>query len=156
MAEALRAITWEAPEHHHIEKTTDWYWILGIIAIACSAGAIMLGNFLFGILILLAASTMTLLSMREPDIIPFAVTVRGVRVDNELFPYSTLESFYIDEDHERGPQLLVKSKRFFMPLIIMPIPEDNIDDIESIIETRLLEEHLEEPFANKLLEFFGF
>ena len=43
-----------------------------------------------------------------------------------------------------------------MPLIIMPIPEDHIDDIESIIESRLPEEHLEEPLAHKILEFFGF
>ena len=34
VAEITRAITWEAPEHNHIEKTSDWYWALGIIAVA--------------------------------------------------------------------------------------------------------------------------
>ena len=34
MAEAIKAVTWEAPEHHHIEKRSDWFWVLGILAIA--------------------------------------------------------------------------------------------------------------------------
>ena len=156
MAEVLRAVTWEAPEHHHIEKSSDWFWILGILAVAASIVAILFGNILFGIVILLCAAAMTLVAMQEPNVIPFAVTVRGVRVGPDLYPYSTLESFFIDEEHPLGPQLLVKSERYFMPLIIMPIPEDHIDDIESIIETRLPEEHLEEPLAHKILEFFGF
>ena len=34
-------------------------------------------------------------------------------------------------------------------------PED-MDDIEDLIASRLPEEHLEEPFFTKVLEFFGF
>jgi hypothetical protein len=43
-----------------------------------------------------------------------------------------------------------------MPLIIVPIPPDYVEDIESILAPRLPEEHLEEPLANKLLEIIGF
>lgn len=156
MAEQIRAITWEAPEHHHIEKGSDWFWVLGIVAITSSVAAFFFGNFLLALLIVIAALVVTLVANRAPEIIPFAVTARGLRVNNVLYPYSTLESFYIDEEDPKGAQLLAKSKRLFMPLIIMPIPEEYIDDIEDIIEGRLPEEHLEEPFANKILEFFGF
>ena len=156
MAEVTKAVTWEAPEHHHIEKRSDWFWVLGILAIAGAGAAIFFGNMLFAILIIIGASVTALLGLREPRIIPFAVTQRGLRIDDTLYPYSTLESFYIDEDNPMGPQLLAKSERFFMPLIVMPIPEEYIDEVEEIIEIRLPEEHLEEPFAHKLLEFFGF
>jgi len=71
-------------------------------------------------------------------------------------PYSTLESYCIDEEDPRGPQLLVKSERFVMPLIILPIPVDHIDDIESILEEKLEEEELEESLFVKILELFGF
>ena len=156
MNEVVRSITWEAPEHHHVrEKGSDWYWILGIMVIAVFVVAVLLNNILFGILILLAASVVTLVSFREVRVIPFAVTTRGIRIDDKLFPYSTLESFYIDEDNLPGPQLLVKSKHYFMPLLIMPIPKNCSDGIEDIIETRLIEEHLEEPLANKIFEWFG-
>ena len=40
-----------------------------------------------------------------------------------------------------------------MHLIIMPIPEEHIEDI---LETRLPEEFIEEPLGSKILEIFGF
>ena len=156
MVDQLRGVTWEALEHHHGEKGSDWFWALGIVVVASAAASILLGNTLLGILILVGGSVMAMLAMREPKIVPYAVTLRGIRVEDKLYPYSTLESFYIDEEDPLGPQLLAKSEKMFMPLIVMPIPEEYIEDIEDILASRLPEEHLEEPFANKLLEFFGF
>ncbi len=152
----IRNISWEAYEHYHIEKGSDWFWILGIITISTTVVAILLGNTLFGIVLFLAGLVTALHGNRKPRIIPFAVTQRGVRIDDKLYPYTTLEAFYIDEEHYLGPQLLVRSEKLFMPLLILPIPEEYIDDIEDMIAQRLPEEHLEEPFMTKLLEFFGF
>ncbi len=156
MAEAVKVVSWQAPEHHHIEKGGDWFWILGIIVIVGSVTAFFFGNFLFAIVIFIGGLTMAMIANKAPLVLDFAVSTRGLRVGNVLYPYSTLESFYIDEDHPTGPQLLAKSKKLFMPLIIMPLPEDYIHDIESILEIRLPEEHIEEPIANKILEIFGF
>ena len=156
MALPARAITWEAPEHNHFEKSSDWFWALGILALCGSIAAFFFGNFLFAILILIAAAVVAMNANREPEIIPYAITTRGLRVGEELYPYSTLEAYYIDEDAPDGPELLARSEKMFMHMIVMPIPEEHIEDIEDILETRLPEEYLEEPFFTKLLEFFGF
>ena len=152
----IRGISWEAPQHHHIEKGADWYWVLGIVGIAGSTTAIILGNTLFGAVILLAMSTMIIFALQKPRLIPFEVTGRGIRIDDRFYPYTVLESFYIDEETNGVPQLLIKSERFLSPLLILPLPEEYVDDIDDIIAARLSEEYLEEPFAHKLLEFFGF
>lgn len=156
MQPQLQSVTWEAPEHYHNEKRGDWYWALGIITVCSAFASIFLGNPLLGILIILAGAVMALVSSRQPAVLPFAVTTRGVRIGEVLYPYGTLESYCIDAENTYAPLLLVKSERVFMPLIIMPIPEEYIDEVESIIEQRLPQEHLEEPFAYKLLEFLGF
>lgn len=156
MAEQPRGIMWEAYEHHHSEKKSDWYWILGIITLASAIASILLGNTLLGLLIFVAGSVVALLAARPPKIVSYAVTQRGLRLDDKLYPYTTLESFYIDEDNQLGPQLFVKSEKMFMPLLILPLPEDVVDEIEDIIEQRLPREHIEEPFAHKLLEFVQF
>lgn len=156
MAENLRAITWEAPEHRHTEKSSDWYWALGIVSVTAAAVSIVLNNVLFGMVILLGASTMVVFSHRQPRIIPHEVSVRGVRVGNTLYPYGSLDAFCIDEESPFGPQVIIRSKHLFTPLIIFPIPEDYIDDIEAIMGPKIPEEHIEEPLGHRLLEFFGF
>jgi uncharacterized membrane protein len=157
MAEAVaREVLWEAPEHHHVEKNGDWFWILGILTIIITVTTFFLGNTLLALLLLIAGITMGLIANREPDLITMAVNNRGVRLGDTLHPYSTLECFYLDEEHERGPHLLVRSNKLFMPLLIMPIPEEYIEDIEMILESRLPEEYLVEPLANKLMEIVGF
>ena len=156
MADIARSVTWEAPEHHHIEKNGDWFWILGIMTIVGSIAAFFFGNFLFAILILIAGGTTALIGNQEPKVITFAISTRGLRVGSVLYPYSSLECFYLDEDAPHGPEVLARSNHLFMPLIIMPIPEEFIEEIESILESRLPEEHLEEPVGHKILELFGF
>lgn len=156
MTPSSRAVTWEAPAHHHIEKGSDWFWALAIIAVSAGTAAFFFGNFLLAIVIFLASGIMGIIANREPEIVAYAVTTRGLRVEDTLYPYSTLEAYYIDEDHPLGPQLLARSEKLFMHLIIMPIPEEYVDDVEDILEEKLPSELIEEPLATKILEIFGF
>src|SRR5690606_2861408 len=94
--------------------------------------------------------------VKPPRIVPFMVGRRGVRAGERLFPYSALESFCIDEEDGSGPQLLIKSSRLHLPLIVIPIPEEHLEEIESLLRERLPEEELHEPLGHKLLELFGF
>lgn len=156
MTEGTRSIYWEAPEHYHTEKGGDWFWILGIIALAGSIASIILGNVLFGVVILLAATTMFIAAHQEPRVIGFEVSLRGIKIDKTIYPYATLDSYYLDEENHINPQLIVKSKKLFMPLIIIPIPDEHIDLIEDLVSDRLPEEFLEEPLSHRILEAFGF
>ena len=156
MEQVARSVTWEAPEHRYREKGGDWFFALLIITIALVIAAIFFGNFLFAILCGLGGATMALAASRKPEIVVFEVSVRGVRVGDQLYPFTTLRSWHIDEEHPWGPQLLVMSQKYFMPLLVLPIPEEYIDDIEDIIAERLPEEFIEESFFTKLLEFAGF
>ena len=156
MAARTETISWEAAEHYHSEKGSDWYWALGIIAVVAAVIAIIFSNILFAIVIILGAIVMTIVSLREPSIIPFAITPRGMRIDDRLYPYATLESFCIDEDAPHGPQLILKSSGMLRPLVIVPLPEEAIEEIDDILAERLPEEHLEESLAHHVLEFLGF
>jgi hypothetical protein len=156
MDQAPRAVTWEAPEHNHTEKGGDWFFAFTLIFIAIVLAAVLLGNNLFALLMAVAGLTLAIAVSRRPAHVPYAVTVRGVRINDEIFPYATLQAYSIDEEDPRGPHLLILSQRKFMPLLIIPLPPDHVDDIEDILRDRLPEEHLEEPLFLKVLEIFGF
>jgi hypothetical protein len=151
-----RTIAWEALEHYHYDRASEWFWILGIFTLSGTIAALLLGNTLFAIVIAIGGTLVGVGALREPHIVRYEVTQRGIKIDETLYPYTTLESFCIDEEHIHGPQLFVKSEKFFMPLIIIPLPEDAQEEIENIIAERIPEIHIEEPLAYKLLAFFKF
>lgn len=156
MSQRPHSVYWEAPEHMHIEKTSDWYWILSILAIAGSVASIIFGNALFSVVILLGAVTMVIVSLRHPRILPFEVSDRGIRIAETIYPYATLESYFLDEENHQNPQMIVKTKKRFSSLLIIPVPDEYITEIEAIVGSRLPEEHLVEPIAHKIMEYFGF
>ncbi|MCB9810431.1 hypothetical protein H6781_02455 [Candidatus Nomurabacteria bacterium] len=156
MEPSLRSIAWEAPEHHHVEKGNDWFFALIIIVLALVVVAILFNNTLFALLIGLAGGALFVSAAKRPSIIPYAVTLRGIKIDDRIYPFSTLDSYRIDEEDPKGPQLLIKSSKKLMPLMVMPIPVDHVDDIDDILKEKLIEEDLEEPLLVKILELFGF
>ena len=51
MESSPRSVTWEAPEHHHVEKGNDWFFALAIIIVALVIVAILLSDTLSALLI---------------------------------------------------------------------------------------------------------
>ena len=90
MKERAYGITWEGPEHHHLEPSTDWYWFLGIGAITVAAIIFFFGNFLLAILVLIGALVIGLAAAKPTAIIPFSISTRGVRVGDRIYPYLSL------------------------------------------------------------------
>ena len=150
-----RSISWEAPEHHHVEKGNDWFFALAIIIIALVAVAILFNDVLFALLIGLAGGALAVSAAKRPSIVPYSVSVRGVKIEDRLYPFSTLDSYHIDEENPHGPQLLIKANKKFMTLLVMPIPKEHIDDIETLLKEKLQDEELSEPLIVKVLELFG-
>ena len=156
MDDVPRAITWEAPEHHYVEKSTDWFFVLLILVLALVLVLVIFGDFLFALLTGLAGAVLAIAAARTPHTIPYAVTMRGIRIDEKLYPYPALDSYHIDEENQLGPNLIIKAKHRFLPLIVIPIPDDYVDEIEEIIQQRLPEEELFEPILIKIAQAIGF
>lgn len=146
-------IIWEALEHEHRPKTTDWYWALGIIAFGGATTALIAGNTLFALLILIGAFTMMLLATKHPTLTRFEINNRGVIIKKTLYPYSSLHSYGIPHEN---PLLILRSKKTFVPFIIIPLGDIHPSEIEDVLHGHLPREEHEEPFAHKILEYFGF
>lgn len=156
MEQVARSVSWEAPEHTRERHGGDWFLALAILTIAVVIAALLFGNFLFAILAALSGASIAVAASQPPKVLQYVVSVRGVQVHERVYPFAQLQSYYISDEDPRGPQLLIMGKKTFMPLIVMPIPEEYVDEIEEIMSSRLPEEYLEEPFFTKVLEILGF
>lgn len=156
----MKDINWTTIEHYHEDKSSDWFWILGIITIAIAILSIYFGNILFAIVILLAAFTMILHVHTEHPEIDVSVYKKGVKINRTLYPWSTLESFWIEEEEEFDHipnQILIKSQKALLPLVIIPMPEEvDPEELRNYMLTYIDEEEMKEPFSHRLMEFLGF
>jgi len=51
-------IEWDAHEYEHRERSPDWFWAVGIISVSVAVAAVIFGNIIFGILVIIAAFTL--------------------------------------------------------------------------------------------------
>lgn len=151
-------LSWETLEHSHQEHSSDWFWGIGIVAIGIAVLSIYFGNILFAVVILLAAFTSVLYAHAEPREIKVRLDKKGLRVDNSLFPYTTLEAFWVEDVEEHGKdQLIVRSRKVLVPYIIIPIPESvKPAEVQDFLLNYLPEEEMEEPLSHKIMETLGF
>jgi hypothetical protein len=152
----MKNFSWQAPEYPYKKKSTDWYWTVGIISTALVVTSIIFGNVLFGAVIGLGAFTLTMFASRKPDMITVDVSDKGIAVDKTLYPYTGLESFFMDLEHHNGPKLIIKSKKVIIPLIAMPLATENTDELHSFLSTHLKEEVFEQGLMQTIFDRLGF
>lgn len=149
------SLTWQAPEYHHYKRTNDWFWAVGIITLSIAILAFIYDNALFGILILLSAGILVFYTLREPSLVDYEINQRGIVIGNDLHPYLTIEAYWIETRHNE-PKIILKSKKNLLPYIIIPLHEESVDDVASVLGEFLDEKELQEPASHKVMEYLGF
>ena len=150
-------IEWQTPEYHHDSHDNDWYWIVSIIAGACAVIAILFGNVLFAIIIILATFILLMYTVREAEHITITINTKGVRVKDRLYPYGNIRSFNTKE-HWHGNVLILDVEKAFLPIIVLPIDDEAVDVhiLHQYLEAFIPEESHHIPFVEILAERLGF
>lgn len=154
MADPQKIIRWETPEYVWKPKTIDWFWVLGIIAIATSITAVALGNALFGVFILLGAGLLAYFSIHRPEIVTIEANNKGIRVKETIYPYRNIDAFWIDNE-KNDNQLLIMTRRFFSPLLSIPLADAPHEELRELLLEHVEERELTEAPAHKVLEMLG-
>lgn len=152
-----KVISWRALEHKHTEKSADWFWIIGVITITGAILSLYFNNILLAILITIAGFTSFLHGHTQPKILEFKITRKGIQAGSSVFTYSALESFWVI-DEEINDRVILKSKKFLMPYIILPFDSTKTDpdEIRDYLLEYLNEEELQEPLSQLIMERLGF
>lgn len=146
---------WEALEYEQRHKTADWYWGLGSIAVVSAALSVYFGNILFAGVIVLGAFLLGMYAARAPRMEHFVIEDRGVGIGPIFYPFSSLESFWVFDHPEMHPKLFMKSKKLFVPLLILPLAGVNPGDLREFLLDKLHEEEHHESLAEHIMRYFG-
>lgn len=148
-------ISWNAPTHIHFEKKPDWFWVVGIITLALAAVTFIFGQVITGIFVIVAATALVLHASVPAKISYYEINDRGIIANDVLYSFLTLESFWIPHD-ETPPRIILKSRKLFMPLIVIYIEEVDPESIREVLLKYIAETEHHEPFLKHVLEGLGF
>ena len=149
-------IEWDAHEYEHKERSSDWFWAVGIVSISVAIASVILGNIIFAILVLVSVFALSIFANRPPSTLHVVVDDKGITRGKVRYPYQTLQSFWIDTDHPHK-KIILRSDKLLMPLIIVPL-NDEIDEgqLREKLSKVLSEEFHNLPFVERILEYLGF
>jgi len=151
----LEDLKWSALEYEEKERSTDWFWALGIIVVAVCITSIIYKNYFFAILTILSGILLGFFAIKKPEMVSYELNKKGLKIKTRLFPYKTIKAFFI----HIGPKstLFIRSGRMFMPTLSIPIQNEMAEEIKSImLLNNIKEEEMKENPSDKIMESLGF
>ncbi len=132
---------WYGKEYVFEEKGADWYWALGIIALAAVVASILFNNILLALVILAAAGTLALMAAKHPRTHHFMIFDTGIGIDHSLYLYEDMVDFSVLEyiDETLPPSLSIKTSRIMAPHLLIPIVDHDPVEIYEYISQHLPE-----------------
>ena len=156
---AEEGMFWTVATHEHRERSNDWDWALGLLAIAGAGLSIFMGNVLFALIIAIAAGSIATLALRGPREHMVRLNPRGLSLDGTLYRWDAVDSFWIesfDSAEDQPPRLLVTTKGVLHPQLVIPL--DNAvraRGVRSYMLRFAKEEEQEAHIGEYLAELFG-
>ena len=86
---------WTILEYEKHTRGMVWYILAAVLGLALVLYGVFTGNFLFSLIVILAAIILFMQAHQDPRQIPFQITDLGVIVGTRFYPYSEFENFYI-------------------------------------------------------------
>ncbi len=151
-------LEWEGREYEYNPKSADWYWVLGIVAVAFAIAAALFGNYLFALLIIVAATAVALHAAKEPHVHQFRLTDAGLMIGDDFHPFSRMESFTVFEaiDGELPPLLSIKTESVWHPHLEIPLDPGTEDAVYAYFLQNVDEAEHRPTFVDVVSAWLGF
>jgi len=151
-------LEWEGREYDHNPKSADWYWALGIVAVATTIATILFGNYLLAFLVIIAAAAFALHAAKEPSLHRFRLVEKGILIGDQFHPFDTMISFSVLEDveGELPPMISIKTESWLSPHLIIPLSGVDADVVYAYFLQHVDEGEHHHTFTDLVAAWLGF
>lgn len=143
---------WDFLEFEKPYRSKSWYLWMGIIAMALLIYSVVTVNFLFAVIIIIAAITLLNKYRHEPQQVRLTIAEDGLELENRFHPWEVIKNFYMIYKPPEVTNLYFDFKSVTKPRLTIPLAKENPVEIRKILST-YIEEDLEkenEPFSEAL------
>ena len=146
-------IEWQAPEYTHKERSADWFWTIGLVALVGALLAIWFHNFVFAIFILISGACLIMFTLRPPEIVTFVVKTESLMIGKDEYLWKKIKGFTIKSGSPYGKLIVLTSKKF-LPVYTIPFPPTLADQLRDalpkVTEALDLQESQSMAFAERI------
>jgi hypothetical protein len=141
---------WTIQEYDQHQRGVFWYIITITVGLLLVIYGLFSSNFLFSLIIILAAIILFLQSHQEAPQVQFGITELGVLMGSKFYTYSELEDFYIIYEPPEIKTLYIDTKSGMRPMLRIPLLDENPLEVRTALRNFLAEdvEKEEEPLAD--------
>jgi hypothetical protein len=145
---------WEGKEYAPSEKSADWFWALGIVAIALIVACVLFSQYLLAVLVLVGSVTISLQAAKHPRIHRFAILESGIMIDATFYAYSDMLHFSVLEyaDESMPPSLSIKTRHVLYSHLLIPIIGYDPVDVYDYIAAHLPEGNHHESAIDRVID----
>lgn len=143
---------WDFPEFIKHPRKKTWYFWAMVIVIFLLIYSVVTVNFLFAVIVIMAAISFLLIYRREPKQVTFAITEDGLEADDRFFPYENLKDFFIIYKPPEVKSLFFEFISWTKPRLTISLADQNPVEIRKIL-LEYLDENLDrddEPLSEGL------
>lgn len=152
----IEMFNWKAREYENFEKTNDWFWAVGLIALIGAGLAIWQGSVSFGILILLSGFCLILFgNVKHPEH-SILINEEGLMIDENKFLWKDVTGFAIIDDTKDpyNKKVIFETARSVAPKISLPIDRSavNPDSLKQFLLKYSTEKEIRESMVKAIAE----
>jgi hypothetical protein len=154
-----KTVEWQTPEYEHFDKDIGWFKAVFLVTVISVILALVFQNFFFALILLLSGFVIMLYGARLPEMMEVILTPKGVRINQNLFPYDRLKSFWLSDSHGEGraKKLILEADRFFLPHVVIPLAAETDEElVREYLLQYLPELRHEESFADVIADLIHF
>jgi len=133
-------LRWQAREHEPLKLGPRSQVIITVLLIAIIGYAVYTNSPLMAITFILIGTVGYLLLHREPKVLPFLITTRGLIAGNKLYEFDALESFFIYTDPPFENILSIQTNGELVPYVHIPIENVDTDVVRDTLNEFIPEE----------------
>ena len=146
--------SWEAPSFYYNPQKK----YLALVVIALMAGAVALLFFdrdmLLAIFLMLSSLVLVLYTNKKPDMSKISVDQTGISINDRVYYYKELKSFWIDYNPHGPKELSLEARKWYLPHIKVSLEQEDPIELRSLminfVPERVHEQSLVDFIARKL------
>lgn len=149
----MKHLIWTAPERIHFKRGLLWYVFMILLTAGLLFYAFREGSWSFAIAILISIGVYRLLYHEKPKELTVTLSKQGIEINSHKMPFSTLKSFWIQEDTPLRALLTLRSHSRLSPDFHISLANKDPSEVRMFLKQFVPEaETYERPFTDHLIQ----